>query len=353
MATTNNEYNVDDEIATFFSKTTVVRETCHALARELTASDRIEPVSIQGVCSYTLYAGDELQNVIQFRLKSLGLKLETSTLARQIYGDLVSDTKFIQQLGEDSTTDGRQPLLVYNMTRIQGISRLDFILAKGFPENSLENKLWRKNLIQDVARFFSLTWTSPQPISQSHRAHLFTTYRTDLQTLLTTLPPRFHPTIQHTLASLPTVFRLPMVLLHKDFNECNILVHPTTCHLAGVIDWAEAEIGPFGTNLHSLQGLMSKLHLRDGWVRYEDYDDLVRAFWGTFGAETGVQDDETVRAIRTARAVGLLRSRGFAGRIGGGAAPEPIRDDERGRYNLMILEGLLLSPGTRFEDVVA
>lgn len=48
--------------------------------------------------------------------------------------------------------------------------------------------------------------------------------------------------------------------------------------MVGVIDWAEAEIGPFGTDLHSLQDLMSKLHLKNGWIRYEDYEGLARSF---------------------------------------------------------------------------
>ncbi|KAL2838261.1 hypothetical protein BJY01DRAFT_220169 [Aspergillus pseudoustus] len=35
-----------------------------------------------------------------------------------------------------------------------------------------------------------------------------------------------------------------MVLLHRDFGVCNIMVDETTCNLVGVIDWAEAEDRP-------------------------------------------------------------------------------------------------------------
>jgi aminoglycoside phosphotransferase (APT) family kinase protein len=69
-----------------------------------------------------------------------------------------------------------------------------------------------------------------------------------------------------------------MVLVHKDFGVCNILVDDATFNLVGVIDWAEAEIGPFGTNLHSLQPLTGHLHLKDGWARYDDYEDLQDTF---------------------------------------------------------------------------
>jgi len=128
------------------------------------------------------------------------------------------------------------------------------------------------------------------------------------------------------------------------------MVDPKTCHLVGVIDWAEAEIGPFGTNFHSLQPLMSKLHLRDGWIRYHNYDALQETFWRVFSDEAGGLDRDTVRAIKSARVVGLLRSRGFTSRLANAPEPVPIRDDESGAYNMMILDGLLLNPVTSFMD---
>jgi hypothetical protein len=150
MGSENQQYAVDDEIATFFTKTPVTREACDSLAKELVGSDRIIPVAVQGTCSYTVYAGSD--HIVQFRLKSLELKGHTAALARRIFGTLVPDVSFSQQLGDESIA-GQEPLLVYVMTRIQGISRLDFVLAHGFPENSLVNKVRRKTLIRDVARY--------------------------------------------------------------------------------------------------------------------------------------------------------------------------------------------------------
>lgn len=54
------------------------------------------------------------------------------------------------------------------------------------------------------------------------------------------------------------ILSLPMVLLHRDLGSCNIIVDEATCRLIGVIDWAEAEVCPFGLNLHSLQSLTGK-----------------------------------------------------------------------------------------------
>ncbi|EPE04350.1 aminoglycoside phosphotransferase [Ophiostoma piceae UAMH 11346] len=256
MSSENEQYAVDDEIATFFTKTPVSREACDSLAKELVGGDSVVPVVVQGACSYTVYAG-----------------------------------------------------------------------------------------------FFALAWKTPQTVDKAYRDNIAETYENELQILLLALPDRFHPIIRATLRSLPNILALPMVLLHKDFGDCNIMVDEESCHLVGVIDWAEAEMGPFGTNLHSLQDLMSKLHLKNGWIRYEDYDDLVACFWETLDGKVGGLDEDTLKAIKAARVLGLLRSWAFTSRLANQPTPVPIRDDESGRYRMMILEGLLLAPATQFEGL--
>lgn len=167
------------------------------------------------------------------------------------------------------------------------------------------------------------------------------------------LPDRFHPIIRATLASLPGIFALPMVLAHKDLGLIKVMVHESSCHFAGAAGWDEAEVQPFGTNLKFVQDLMSKLHLKDGWIRYEDYDHLTSLFWETFTSEVGGLDKDTLKAIKAARVLGLLRTQGFTPRIAGFPAPPvPIKlDGDHGRYNLMILDGLLLDPAMRFEEL--
>lgn len=96
MASENQEYVVDEEIA-------VRRETCDVMAKELVGGDRVVPVAVQGVCSYTVYAGQGFGHVVQFRLKSLELEVEIAVLARHIFGTFAPDVSFRQQLGEDST----------------------------------------------------------------------------------------------------------------------------------------------------------------------------------------------------------------------------------------------------------
>ncbi|KAG7294269.1 hypothetical protein NEMBOFW57_004339 [Staphylotrichum longicolle] len=151
------------------------------------------------------------------------------------------------------------------------------------------------------------------------------------------------PFVQTFIDSIDSIMSLPMVLLHKDFGSCNIMVDKDTFHLVGVIDWAEAEVCPFGLNLHSLQELPGKLHLRDGWTRYVDYDSLQEVFWSTFEDEIG----RLRQAIRMARVLGLL----LTSRLGNEPMPVPIDVDEQGRYNLLSLDGFLINQGTKFDGL--
>jgi Ser/Thr protein kinase RdoA (MazF antagonist) len=172
----------------------------------------------------------------------------------------------------------------------------------------------------------------------------------ELRLLLRSLPARFQEAIQRCLDAMEAIFALPMVLLHRDFGTCNIMVDEETCHLTGVIDWAEAEICPFGLNLHSLQSFMGMLHLKNGWTRYEDYPDLETTFWETFKDEVGGLSAENLRTIRTARMMGLLLSHGFTSRLANKSQAIPIGDDDAGRYNMLSLDGFLIDPATRFDN---
>ena len=199
----------------------------------------------------------------------------------------------------------------------------------------------------------ALSWKAPQNVPLQHRNSLHRKYTTSLHLLLSSLPTRFHPAIQRCLNELDSLFSLlPMVLLHRDFGTSNILVDEKSCHLTGVIDWAEAEICPFGQNLHSLQAFMGALHLRDGWRRYEDYESLNDTFWNTFRVEFGGKwSVETRKAIHTARIMGLLLSRGFTKRLANYSVPMPIRDDDSGRYNMLYLDGFLVNQATLLTEL--
>ena len=145
---TFDESSSDTESQEFFSQTSATREACDTKAKALVGG-KVVPVTEQGDCSYTVYAGPESEFVIQVRLKSLMLNSETANLASKIYETLVPKATFHGQIGSDD----KEPLLVYVMNRIEGISHLDFILADKLPENSDQNLIRRNTIMSDVARY--------------------------------------------------------------------------------------------------------------------------------------------------------------------------------------------------------
>lgn len=181
---------------------------------------------------------------------------------------------------------------------------------------------------------------------------MYQKHKKELELLHCSLPKRFQPIVQSSLDALPDIFSsLPTVLTHQDFGSCNVLVDEKSCHLVGVVDWAEAEIAPFGLNLHSYQRFISKVNLRTGWIRYDDYRATEEAFWEAFSNEAGEHNPQVIKTIKAARIVGLLLSLGFTSRLANLAEPTPIRDDESGAYNMRDLDGLLINPTTRLTDL--
>ncbi|OQE07851.1 hypothetical protein PENVUL_c012G02537 [Penicillium vulpinum] len=131
-----------------------------------------------------------------------------------------------------------------------------------------------------------------------------------------------------------------------------MLVDENSCNLLGVIDWAEAEIAPFGINLYAHDRLISKIHLKHGWSRYDDYCLLDEIFWSTFSQENGV-NNETIKTIKAARIARVLLWLGFTSRLPNEPKPVLISDDdENGAYGMRDLDGLLINPATRFTDLV-
>ncbi|PYH97125.1 hypothetical protein BO71DRAFT_468851 [Aspergillus ellipticus CBS 707.79] len=235
MASSNLEYSVAEEIDHFFEQTTTTRSACDKYAIDH-LGDQVIPVAVQGVCSYTVYAGPNADFVVQFRLKSLQLKMDTADLAESIYGQFAPNVTFKGQIGGD--VQGKEPLYIYVMSRIRGIGYLDFILAHSshVPDNSPKFSLWRQNLVTDIAKFFALSWKAPQEVTSTYRDGLLHRYTKELRLLLASPPDRFRPLIQESLDLLPVIISLPTVLLHKDFGVCNIMVNETSCNLVGVVD---------------------------------------------------------------------------------------------------------------------
>ncbi|KAI0870087.1 hypothetical protein GGS24DRAFT_493269 [Hypoxylon argillaceum] len=290
----------------------------------------VVPVAVQCVCSYTVYTSRNQEFVVQFRLKSFALDLET--------------VSFHGQLGGEADANGKEPLCIYVMTRIPGISYLNFVLSHDIPDNSPEWFTWRDSLLADMARLV-LCYIMETPANcVPRRPPIKMRERTEI----IALPARFRPFIEWSLDSIPAIFSLPMVLLHRDFGDCNIIVDNVSCRLIGVVGWAEAEIGSFGLNLHSIETpFTSKFHLKNGWTRYDNYHILQGIFWSGFRREVGGLSADTIQVIHSVMVMRLLLSAGFTSRLANMPEPKPIQDNESGAYSLLDLDRLLLNHATR------
>jgi hypothetical protein len=94
------------------------------------------PVVVQGVCSYSIYAGPNHEYMVLFRLSSLRPKIEIANIASNVYRSLVPSVSYHGQIGDDAC--GKEPLSVYMISLVKGISHLDFILTCNLLENSPE-----------------------------------------------------------------------------------------------------------------------------------------------------------------------------------------------------------------------
>ncbi|VUC30319.1 unnamed protein product [Clonostachys rosea] len=303
-------YSAETTINNFFAKASTTRAECEAQAVKLTGGKAVL-VAIQGDCNYSVYSGPELEYVVQFRLKPLEVKMTTATLASQIYGKFAPIIDPERQIGDEIA--GKEPLCIYVMSRVKGISYLDLMLASENLENSPAAFAARKTLMTGVAKLFpSEYWYDLQRI-----------YYSELVFLSTALPERFRPAIQSCIGAMKSIMSLPMVFLNRDSGTSTIMINEDTCQFHALVGWAE-DIRLFGVNLHSLQQLTGRLHFRDGWSRYDNYDDLHETFWSVYLNEVGGLPEATLQTIELARILGLLLSRGFTSRLKSSHEPVPI-----------------------------
>ncbi|KAJ3497682.1 hypothetical protein NLG97_g1718 [Lecanicillium saksenae] len=258
-----------------------------------------------------MYAGNDLGYVVQCRLDSLPLKTEISNLATAVYGSLAPSVSLHGQLGPSrDATSCKEPLLVYLMTRLPGITQLDFVLSRPVAQFSEEFFPFRRNLFTGIASFFAQSWLALEHVSSQYRDDLKAGYLRDLQALGRGLPERFKPAVQ------------------ESYNWA-VRDKPTFC-----------------------QAFTGSMHLRNGWSRFPDYEDLGLLFWLHFAEEVGGTSEQTLTTIKKTRVLGFLLSHGFTSRLANEATPTPLKDDEHGRYHMMLLDGYLINAATKMGGVV-
>lgn len=120
------------------------------------------------------------------------------------------------------------------------------------------------------------------------------------------MPPRFTAVVSRTQRELSELFhpQYPQALIYGDLCPMNILVSPSTGRVTGIIDWAKADVLPFGLALYGLDNLLGYMgprgwsYSRSGTKRFWKY------FWNCIADAKGLSEDRMRNAVTIARLVG-------------------------------------------------
>jgi hypothetical protein len=170
----------------------------------------------------------------------------------------------------------------------------------------------RKRLCEDFAIFLSKAWHQRGEISLP-LSMIGSSIKQRLERLHVELPPRFRPIVEHVMSQYHLIEALPMVLAHGDIVPSNILLDPTDGHLFGLVDWAEAEMLPFGICLYGLEEILGHMTGDNQFVYYPDAEQSRAAFWEKFRTEVPLLGNKkTFEAVLLSRELGILLWHGFA-----------------------------------------
>ncbi|KAH8928591.1 hypothetical protein BT69DRAFT_1236890 [Atractiella rhizophila] len=290
------------QITTFFRKNTpLTQEKCDQEASRLTDMP-VHPTPVQGATSYTVVSNDGTC-VVQFRSSDSMLDIDFLKCVERAYDGFMPHHEFVGTLDE---------LSVYKMANVGGISM--YLARKNLHHG--DPSLLRQTVL-DFARFFASAWhKTPAGMKCPDRAALEKEYMSELMSLRQGLPERFWPTLDQLIRRLPELFSYswPLVPHHTDLLENNIHVNPQTGHLAGICDWKDATIGPFGLSLGGLETMLGIATWEEGqpsWQYLENQQDLRNLFWESLYTAMGTVSDDQKEIIEVARLVGLFLDNGF------------------------------------------
>ncbi|KAI1346789.1 hypothetical protein F5Y01DRAFT_308014 [Xylaria sp. FL0043] len=286
-------YSLDSAIESFFSEnTTVTRSECDDFALSIVGG-RVNPVQIQGAFSYTFTAGINESKLFQFRTHDSKLDMSIINLARFYHG----------------TIGQSRPLHIYEMDKLPGTT---YIMARHVsvvqpPDAVLRQRKTAANFAKFIYHFPNASSNHGQKLDPNETQTVFIEFRERFNALSRSLPSRFAPNIATVCKELPLLFsdKRPFVLSHQDLCEMNILIHPDTGSISGIVDWAEARLLPFGFSLWGFEYILGYMS-SEGWHYYYDRHELEWIFWQTLQAEARAMTNDDLQLISVARMAGLF-----------------------------------------------
>lgn len=296
----------------------------------------------QGECSYTallITTNGPVQNkkIIQARENCFVLDLDITDEASRVYGHLAPATSLLATKSLN-VNGAQQTFHFYELDLVPGVPYKSLLpKRKSIEEDTI---VQQRMLVGHLARFFARGWRKGQLTKDYQNGKVGAKIQVKVEQLSKELPTAELRTVaQWALTVLPLLDTLPVVLTHGDIVPSNIMVHPDSGMLRGMVDWVEAEFLPFGLAFYGLEyllGFPSKRRdsMTDSATQFLYYDsapEMRLYFWNTlFRKVPEIQrDPQMLKAIHVAKIVGTLLWFGFAwdgGKIDRVVTPE--RDSE-------------------------
>lgn len=323
----------------------VLAKELEAILRERYDDFQLLEVDTQGKCSYTALlitttARVQAKKIIQAREARFVLDLEIAEEASRVYGHLAPSTSLLATKLLP-TKKGQQKFYFYELDLIPGIPYSNFKPRRAHTDQETINQ--QRILVGHLARFFARGWDD-QMTRPYKKGKVGSKISSKIEQLSKELPtPQLRTVAEWALGVVPLLDNLPVVLTHGDIVPSNIMVHPDSGQLRGMVDWVEAEFLPFGLALYGLEYLLGfptkrRDSMTDSTTTFTYYDcapQLREHFWSTLYRKIPElkSDASLLKALHVAKIVGTLLWFGFAwdeGVINRVITPE--RDPETLKY---------------------
>ncbi|PQE02984.1 kinase-like domain protein [Rutstroemia sp. NJR-2017a BVV2] len=272
---------------------------CYEFVKHHFPGSTIEVAACQGYCSLTFFVGDD--TIVQFRPRTYKLDLLTVKAARKVYRTFAPQTTYVDTLPKSG-------LLVYTMSRLQGVSYKEFRTSSTMLRQPTEA---RATLCKNFAHFLSMGWNTKNTNIVSQGV-IGSSLLPRIELLSKQLPLRFRPVARKILKNIDMVGSLPWVLTHGDIVASNIIIDAATGSLVGFVDWAEGEPLPFGVCLYGLEEILGEM-TSTGFQYDKDAPYLRQTFWTELMSQIPeLNQDPVMEAVKMARDLGVLLWHGIA-----------------------------------------
>lgn len=325
------------------------REKCMRVLQDVYGVYTVEEFGEQGFCSFTALAtplrdegttfendtgkGDGTELIIQLRPVQYALDLDIARVASATYWPLAPRIRCLD-------LDLPGGLQTYQMQRLHGTPFSQLKPCWQTLDSGTHQRIER--LVTSLARIIAQSWPGSSKqitLSRDMRADspmedlpnmlsrctgkVGSSIISRLRKLALELPDaQLRDRAQSTLEAIRGIVDYPVMLNHGDFIPPNILVNEDSWEITGLVDWAEAEILPFGTCLYGLEHLLGfmDIPLSDGCSQpnrrpvYKYFDNAAKLrerFWIRL-LDAVPELRRRVDDVKVMRDLGVLLWRGIA-----------------------------------------